>query len=369
MEPSIGRSIRHGFRYANRAVLGMALLAGCWLVVSGLWQLTLGATGFPSEELQAVEEELQQSAQESAQPAEAPPAAATPDATPETPQQPESTEQQPAGSEPTAQTPEPTQPAEAEPADTAPTPPPAAPDPEERARLAEQERVEILQDWFADAWPALLGVFLLTVGLGLWLEGGQLGYLSQIAQTERGSVKEFLASGLRAFVPLLGTVFLSLLALAVVILLAVLVIALAGALGPAVGGIITMVLAAVGIVGWLWIMVRTVFWPTAIVLDRLGPIAAFKATWRNTRGRWWKLAGLGALLLLIFFGVGIVVGILGMLGAVGGPVGVALGWLAAILEFVANTYLGFVSAGAVIRFYLDAKAAQGASGSLATAGA
>ena len=381
MAPSIGRSIQQGFRYANRALLGMALLAGCWLVISFLWQLALNASGFPTEELQAVDEELRQLAtQASAPPAVTPVETLAPSETPAAPEAQPPAEsptvdagapaaqarEQSAAEEPSAASELPAQPSEPAPALEEPVDvqiplAPATPDRAEQRRLAEQERVEILQDWFADAWPGLLAVLLLTVGLGLWLEGGQVGYLGQIAQTGRGSVAEFWRSGLRAFGPLAVTVLFSLLAVLLALLVGALVVALAGALGPVAGAIITLILTVALVGGWLWVMVRTVFWPTAIVVDRLGPVTAFKTTWRSTRGRWWKLAGLGALLLAIFFGVGIVVGILDVIAqAIGGPIGTAIAWAGAILEFAGNIYLGFVSAGAVIRFYLDTKHASAA---------
>lgn len=315
MEPAIGRSIKEGFRATNRSWAALGLVVGSWVVVWVVAGLMVVLTQVPAE-LFRPPAALQQTAA---------PDAGTPGA-------------------------------------------PAAPedDQAQAVRETEENRLRIAGEWFGRAWPMLLVALLFLSGISTWLYGGQIGYLAKQVRGEPTKISEFWIAGTRAFWPLLGGWLISLL-LAVGIVAAIVLVALAiAALPDAVSGILGVILTIAGVVALVWLLVRAVLWFVAIVADRLGPIAGLTASFRATRGRWWKLFGLLLLLLLIALGVGLVFALFEGLGdLLGGVSAVAIRFLSSVLQLVVvNLYLGFAMTAALIRFYEDTKsvAATGGSG-------
>jgi hypothetical protein len=103
-----------------------------------------------------------------------------------------------------------------------------------------------------------------------------------------------------------------------------------------------------------WLAVRLVFWYPAIVTTGVGPVAGLKASFRASRGRWWSLGGLIALLGVIFFGISLLLGVIeGLANTAGGGAAGGLGLAINLFGAAVNFYLGFVSMAAVLRFYAD----------------
>jgi hypothetical protein len=181
-------------------------------------------------------------------------------------------------------------------------------------------------------------------------------------------VAEFWQAANRAFVPLLGAAGLLALASGT---LAVGVALLAAGLGlldrvlpPLAMGLLGLAAWAALFAGMVWLLVRVAaFWFIAVVADRQGPIAGLKTGFRATRKRFWRLLGLGLLALLISLGAGLPFAFLEWVGAtLGGGAGGALGLLSNLLGGFISIVVGVAVSAAFIRFYLDARGAQAASG-------
>jgi len=298
MEPAIGRSVGAGFRAANRSWAGLGLLAASWAAVWAVSALLMSLTNMP--------EELRRPPQ---------PAVAVTAPQPEVP-----------ATEPDATV-------------------------ENAQARAEREAAErwtrTATEWFGRAWPILLLMFALTLAANTWLTGAQIGYLSKIVQDGKANLAEFWQAGTRAFPALLGAWLLTmgLLGLVIVVLMII-----ANVLPAVVGTLLWLLIALGAAAALVWLAIRLMFWYPAIVLNGVGPLAGLKASFRASRGRWWKLCGLIALLGLIFLGVSLLLGIIEGLGtAVAGGVGMAI----SLVRAVVNLYLGFVSMAAVLRFYAD----------------
>ena len=179
-------------------------------------------------------------------------------------------------------------------------------------------------EWFGRAWPVLLLVLGLFLAANAWLAGAQIGYLSKIVQEEKATIAEFWQAGTRAFRPLLGA-WLFTVGAAMVGMLAVALLALiANAVPAGVGALLGLLMVLGAAAALAWLAVRLVFWYPAIVTTGVGPVAGLKASFRASRGRWWSLGGLIALLGVIFFGISLLHGVIEVLantaggGAAGG---------------------------------------------------
>jgi len=311
MAPAIKRSIGQGFRTANRSWLGIGFLIGCWIVA---WLIAVGLvvlTRIPRELLN-------------------PP-------------------------QPAAQT-------ETGLADDAASP--AGGETQAEQEAADQW-VQTALEWLGRAWPVLLLALLLMMALGLWLQGGQIGYVAQHVRSGTSSLADFIGAGTKAFVPLLGAWGVSLaagIALTIVAALGIWVMSLLAEAAGWLATILGILMGVAAVAGLIWLGVKLVFWYIAVVVDGNGPIEGLKTSFRLTRGYWLKLLGLGALLGLISLGLQLGVGLIEGLGnLIGGLFATALSVLGNVLGALVNLFLGFVGIAAFVRFYEDIKAGASAS--------
>jgi len=326
MAPGIGRVIGQGFRTAGRSWAGIGVFAAGWLLLWVVVTVLISLTGVPQELI-------------------VPPA-------------------------PVSEAPAPL----VEGGDTAKDPfgqmatPPGAqqPPPAEPAVMPPQSqetaaREQAVAEWFGRAWPVLGLCVLVYAALSLWLTGGQIGYLAQRVTARQARISAYWTAGARAFGSLLGASLLVLLALAALVLLLSLLGAVFSPLSrTAPEGLrvaLGLIVGVAVLVGLLWVAVRLSFWFITIVVDRLGPLAGLKASFRATRGRWWRVCGLGASLWLIslvaYGGFMLLNALAGFMGGVGEIVIILL---AVLLYLVAYVYLEFTRTAAYLHFYEAARA-------------
>lgn len=339
MDISIVGAIREGFRVANRSWAGIGFFAAAL----GLVTLTsIGVIVVTNPPVPAVpgraETEPIPPATDAAAPGAEAPAPGTQDVN--LFDQLETTQPRQA---PSAEAPAPVPPAET-----------VIPD---IGAAGESENAQAVRDWLGRSWPAVAFVVLLILCANIWLSGGQIGYLARKLSGQAAKLSVFWQEGTAAFPRLLsgwGLLMLS----AVVMLLALALVGAAmrplpDALANFLGLLILVVLAVIG----AWLVIRLSFWFIAIVVDRVGPLAGLKASWRVTKGRWWKVAGLALLIAVMSLVISLPFGLIeGLSQAIGGPVGVVLGALANIAGLVASLYVGFAALTAYIRLYQDLKA-------------
>ncbi|MBI4003904.1 MAG: hypothetical protein HY353_02685 [Candidatus Omnitrophica bacterium] len=305
MGPAIGRSIGAGFRAANRSWAGLGLLVASWAAVWAVSALLMLLTKMPAELLRPPQPGAAVTAPQPVAPASEPEAAA-----------------------------------------------------ENTQDRADREAVErwtrTAGEWLGRAWPVMLLVLALLLAANTWLAGGQIGYLSKIVQDGNARLAEFWQAGTRAFPALLGAWLLTAGVALAGVLVVVLLSLIANAVPAVVSGVLGLLMALGAAVALVWLAVRLVFWYPAIVIAGAGPVAGLKASFQATRGRWWSLCGLIALLGVIFFGISMLLGVIeGLANTAGGGAGRGLGIAINLLGAAVNFYLGFVSLAAVLRFYAD----------------
>jgi len=335
MEPRIGHAITEGFRTASRSWAGIGFFVAGWGLLLLLVGAGLAMTNPPAELLLG----------------------------------PTAMSRGPAGNVLPA---EPTVPASTAPAGdlfkqmntTAPmTPIPAKPATAASSSEEATQRAErAIGEWFARAWPMVLVLAFLFIAGSTWLNGGQIGYLAKRVSAGHAALAEFWTVASRAFGALLGG---SLLGLAGVAALAVawfsLVVGLIGS-GRTPLVVLGLLLAAAIVAAVVWIGVRLSFWFIAIVSDRRGPLAALKASFQATRGRWWRVLWLGCLAALIGYGAVLPFALLAFLGRLaGGPLETALAIIGNVAGAIASLFVGFAILASYIRFYEDTKSSRSAS--------
>lgn len=214
-------------------------------------------------------------------------------------------------------------------------------------------------DWLARAWPvALLCALALLLG-SAWAQGGQLGYVAG-ALNGQPRVADFWAAGKTAFRAVLAAMALMLAADAALRIvngmLDALFDAMATSAPQALLAVLALVLTIATLVPLIWLTIRVSFWFPAIVVGRLGPIAALKSSFQATRGRWWRVAGLRGLMLAIAFGAVLAYMALVALGTL---LGEAIGGIVLVLGtiglLVILLYGSFAFAAADIRYYEQAR--------------
>lgn len=244
----------------------------------------------------------------------------------------------------------------AEPAAPAASPTTPAPSPLERERARREEQARVVTQWFGRAWPALLLIALFAFAANVWLTGAQIGYVGKRVLTQQARASDFWTEGARAFGALLGVNGLTLLGYGGLMILAVLFIALLSSMSGLAAAGLGLVIGVPVALAIIWVAVRLSFWSPAVVMDRLGPIAGLKASFRATRGRWWRVFGLWVLLTLIGLGLQIVFRAFSTLGGlIGGLGGTILDVIVAIPAILASLVLAFATPAASVRFYEDAK--------------
>lgn len=310
MEPGIGSSIRQGFQVANRSWVGVGFLATCWIVLGLLAVGTLSLTKVPWEALrQAPQEDTGFLDEETDMDMEE-----------------ESTDE--TAVEDDLLTPQ------------------------------QREQADAISGWLSGAWPVLVLWVLALIAASLWLQGGQIGYLSRLVTTEQARVSEFWKTGSRVFLPLLGGWAISFFAVVIIAALIALVVWLVSLIPlpgflQAILGILSIIALLVGLV---WLSARVLFWFIAIVTDNAGPVSGLTSSFHVTAGRMKKVLGLLGLIAAISIGVALLFALIeGLAGFAGGAGGV-ITLISNLLGAVVNLYLGFAFLAAFIRFYVDAKA-------------
>ena len=355
MGPGIKRSIVQGFRTANRSWAGVGIYAAgmAGVVIIGVVLAVIGIllTNPPPEVFQEAASTMRpiSPAQNAAQPAApAPQDAAKQEATEAVnlfDQLEETDDAASASSEMVATTV-----GDSEQEDAATT------------QAREEQRVRVTQQWFGRAWPVFVVCLFLLLAGNIFLSGGQIGYLAKQVTAGYATVGELWAAGKRAFFPLLGGSLLSLVGIGAFALILLLVSWLLRPFPEGVRNALGLLVVAALFTGLVWAMVRLSFWFIAIVADALTPVAALKASFRMTQGRWWRVAGLGALIGFISYAVSLPFAFFQWLGSTtGSTASLAIGALGSLVGTIVGLYVGFAAIAAYLRFYEDVKAASAAS--------
>ncbi|MFF1828627.1 glycerophosphoryl diester phosphodiesterase membrane domain-containing protein [Paenarthrobacter sp. NPDC058040] len=149
---------------------------------------------------------------------------------------------------------------------------------------------------------AIFGVVILTTVLGSVLQGVFAVPVSRSVLNRRTGFRQMWKLAARQIWPLLGVAalltFVGLLAVAAVVGVAVLLIM---SMGPAgIGLAVPLWIGA--IVLFVWIGLKLMFAPAAIVVERVGVYDGLLRSWQLTRNSWWRILGI-SLVVAIMVGV------------------------------------------------------------------
>lgn len=201
----------------------------------------------------------------------------------------------------------------------------------------------------------LSAVFILA---SIFIQGGVLGSVRDAVKAGKAEVAKFVGYGKKFYLRLL---MLALLIILIVAIFGFIVTMIVAASAPTQNGVLialTTVLAlAIGAAGIFAILLLFLS-PYILVIEDLGVMDAVKASIEFTKKILVKILGLGALLILIGFGVGFVTGIIaGILSlAIKGK---ALQVLMGIVNGGVNSFIGILIASTLVTYYLAMK--QGGS--------
>ena len=139
---------------------------------------------------------------------------------------------------------------------------------------------------------ATVGLVLLWI-VSLLIQAANVHVFGQSALGRKTTARRALATGLRRVPALFGVWLILFLVIGVPALLLIGgMIALIAASDEAAIGLIAFFAAMpLVVLAWLALMPRLAFTPYAVVLERLGPVAALKRSWALTRGRFWRTLG------------------------------------------------------------------------------
>lgn len=211
--------------------------------------------------------------------------------------------------------------------------------------------------WALRALPVMIlaGLFLMVAGIFLF--GGQVGYLAKLVRGEAAKAADFLEAAKKSFKALFAAAMLSIGLGASIILVIGGLIALTQAVLPKLLAVVVTVLLALGLIAVIvWLGIRLFFWQLAVPADRLGPIEAWKASFRATKGRWGQVFLFSIVLWLISLAVNLVFRLLGSMGALfGAGVGGFVAMIVGLLSIAGGLYVSFLTTAAIIRYFDETK--------------
>ncbi len=197
--------------------------------------------------------------------------------------------------------------------------------------------------------------FMITIAfvlVSIFMQGGSLGLVRDYVKGNKMSLGKFASYGLKYYLRLLGVGVIIILMIVITALIAGLIVAAVAPLNNVVATVIaTLIAIAVGLVG-IYLVIRLVMSPYALVCDEAGVIDAMKHSMNVVHRKYfWKVLLLLVLIVLIAIGIGVLVGIAAGLVTVAMPPKagqVVIG----IVNSLFNGYLGIVMMAAFLSYYL-----------------
>ncbi|MFA5499599.1 MAG: hypothetical protein WC404_00795 [Candidatus Omnitrophota bacterium] len=197
--------------------------------------------------------------------------------------------------------------------------------------------------------------FMITIAfvlVSIFMQGGSLGLVRDYVKGNKMSLGKFASYGLKYYLRLLGVGIIIILLIVIAALIAGLIIAAVAPLNNVVATVIaTLIAIAVGLFG-IYLVIRLVMSPYALVCDEAGVMDAMKHSMNVVRRKYfWKVLLLLVLIVLIAIGIGVLVGIVTGLVTVAMPPKagqVVIG----VVNSLFNGYLGIVMMAAFLSYYL-----------------
>lgn len=194
----------------------------------------------------------------------------------------------------------------------------------------------------------LVAIGIVFILLSIYVQAGSLGYICDKVKQGQASFSRFLELGGKYYfkILILGLV-IALIAGGLILLAALAVAGLQGSLNI-VGVILALLLAAAGI----YVALLFFLAPYAVVADNESPIAAIKKSTKLVKQNIGKVLGILAILIVIGFGVGLILGLVFALLTASIPGQASQIGFGIVSSFI-NAFLGVVVTGSFMSLYLS----------------
>lgn len=197
--------------------------------------------------------------------------------------------------------------------------------------------------------PAMIAIGILFVFLTIYTQGGSMAYVRDSVKSGSATLASFTAGGGKYYIKLLLLGLLVALVVGVFVLLAAVLTGFLSTLVPFLTVPVAILLAALGI----YFVVLLFLSPYAAVVDEQGVGASVKLSMKLVKRNILKLVGISALVILIGFGIGLVLGAIlaGVSVVVKAQQPVQL--VFAVLGSFVNAWIGVFVTAAFMHFYLS----------------
>jgi hypothetical protein len=206
--------------------------------------------------------------------------------------------------------------------------------------------------------PALTIISLVFVLASIFIQGGVLGSVRDIIKENNLQLERFKSYGAKFYLRLLCLALIIMLIIAIIAFLATLIVAASAPTKNAVIVTLTTIIALAVGGGGIYLVILLFLAPYILVIEDIGIFASMSRSIAFVRKMIMKIIGLGAILILIGFGLGLVMGIIaGIISLV--IKGKFLQLITGILNGGVNAYLSILVTAAIAAYYLAHKDSAG----------
>lgn len=202
--------------------------------------------------------------------------------------------------------------------------------------------------------PMLTLISLVFVLASIFIQGGVLGSVRDVVKENKLDLAKFKGYGAKFYIRLLCLALIIILIIAIVAFIATLIIAASAPTKNAAIITITTILALILGGAGVYFVVLLFLSPYILVVEDVGIFEAMRSSIKFVRKVLLKIMGLGTLLVLIGFGIGLIMGIIaGILSLV--VKGKFLQLVTGVLNGGVNAYLSILVTGCLVTYYLAIK--------------
>jgi len=202
--------------------------------------------------------------------------------------------------------------------------------------------------------PALTILSLIFVLASIFIQGGVLGSIRDVVKENKLDLARFKGYGAKFYIRLLCLALIIMLIIAVIAFIATIIVAASAPTNNAVVITLTTIIAIVVGGAGIYLVVLLFLAPYILVIEDVGIIESMGRSIAFVRKALLKVIGLGALLVLIGFGIGLIMGIIA--GIISLAIkGKFLQLITGILNGGVNAYLSILVTGSLITYYLAGK--------------
>ena len=202
----------------------------------------------------------------------------------------------------------------------------------------------------------LMVLAILFVLASIFVQAGSLGYVHNVVKEGKAALGDFVNAGKKYYLRILGVGLIVALFVIILSIFALLAILVGGGEPNPVSVTLSVILGVLGLIGVFLLFMA----PYIVIADDARVVQAIQMSIQIVKQNIVKILGIGIILIVIGFAIGFVLGIiLGLVGTLMGPTGNLI--VAGFLNSVVNAYLGVVTTGAFMAFYLALKGPSAAT--------